>query len=202
MKTANRRDDVLRIATELIKRNGYRATSVDDVIKASGVSRATIYYHFSSKEALGFAVLEQEFCQFLGAIRKEAERGATPADKVDLVFDTLERKHRQSGMQQGCLFGNLVCELASSHEGFQMRLGRLFNDLQSFCAELLSPWRSKLGGVTPESLAEFVVAAMEGSLLLGKANRNGDVVSRCRLHTVRYLKSCVSEHSNRSPMPE
>jgi len=44
---------------------GYQATTLDDVLRDSGVGKGNFYYHFKSKEDLGFAILDQVVSAFL-----------------------------------------------------------------------------------------------------------------------------------------
>jgi len=52
------RQHLITTATEEFATRGYEATSIESVLKASGVSRGSLYHHFASKEALFAAVLE------------------------------------------------------------------------------------------------------------------------------------------------
>ncbi len=60
-----RRSQLLAAATQVIAERGYAHTSVDDVIKAAGVSRGTFYLYFESRDAL-FAEMLDEFLLKLG----------------------------------------------------------------------------------------------------------------------------------------
>lgn len=60
-----RRSQLLGAATQVIAERGYAHTSVDDVIKAAGVSRGTFYLYFESRDAL-FAEMLDEFLLKLG----------------------------------------------------------------------------------------------------------------------------------------
>lgn len=53
-----RRDQIRRAAASAFAREGYVATSIDDVATEAGITRAIVYRHFDSKEALYRAVLE------------------------------------------------------------------------------------------------------------------------------------------------
>jgi AcrR family transcriptional regulator len=50
---------ILRHATTLFARQGFKETSMAEVSRLSGVASATIFYHFSSKEELLIAILAQ-----------------------------------------------------------------------------------------------------------------------------------------------
>ncbi|GAB3629722.1 TetR/AcrR family transcriptional regulator [Pandoraea terrae] len=47
-----KRDELVGVAAKLFKQKGYRATTLGDVAKHSGLDRATLYYYISSKEEL------------------------------------------------------------------------------------------------------------------------------------------------------
>lgn len=53
------REDLLDAAGLLFGQKGYAATSIDDIVEGAGASRATLYAHFPSKEALLSAILDR-----------------------------------------------------------------------------------------------------------------------------------------------
>ena len=58
MPRDERRDQIRRAAARAFAREGFVATSIDDVATEAGITRAVVYRHFDSKEALYRAVLE------------------------------------------------------------------------------------------------------------------------------------------------
>ncbi len=56
-------ESVLKAALDLIASTGIEGTSVDDIASASGVSKATIYKHWESKEALCLEALGRLKCE-------------------------------------------------------------------------------------------------------------------------------------------
>ncbi|WP_373501700.1 TetR/AcrR family transcriptional regulator [Desulfococcus sp.] len=52
------KDTIRSIAIELFFRKGYFATSISDIAKGSGIQKASIYYHYKSKEELLFSILK------------------------------------------------------------------------------------------------------------------------------------------------
>ncbi len=49
---------LLEAARDVIRSNGFAATSVDDLCRAADVTKGAFFHHFGSKEALGVAVAE------------------------------------------------------------------------------------------------------------------------------------------------
>jgi len=63
----SRRRDILSAATKVFMRDGYAATSIDQVAELAGVSKPTIYKHFESKQNLFAAIWRQFADEALGA---------------------------------------------------------------------------------------------------------------------------------------
>ena len=60
--TESARSRILRAAFEEIYRHGYQGTRVDAILAETGLTKGAFYHHFSSKQDLGYAVVDE----FLG----------------------------------------------------------------------------------------------------------------------------------------
>lgn len=58
-KGSVKRSMILDQALELFVQKGYAATSMEDIVKHTGVSKGSIYYHFSSKDDLFVSMVEK-----------------------------------------------------------------------------------------------------------------------------------------------
>lgn len=191
-----RKTAILDAAARLINEQGFSRTSVDDVITAAGLSGKSHFYHyFKSKEELGYEVLERQFSRF-------AERGLVilrepmiePLDRLTLFIDTLVALQRDREGRQGSPFGNLAGELADSHEGFRRRLDQLFDQwamqLQSLLWELRPQLRED---VDAGRLARFIVAALEGGMLLTRVKRDVTVMEGIGEDLKRFVATHLRE---------
>jgi AcrR family transcriptional regulator len=82
---AARREQILTAATEAFARNGFAATSLDDIAAQAGVTRVILYRHFDSKTDLYQAVLDR-MCARLDAHVEEPVGGFTDAS-IDGLLD-------------------------------------------------------------------------------------------------------------------
>lgn len=57
--SADARTDLLKAAAKVFAARGYRSASVEEIVSAAGLSKGTFYWHYPSKEALFFALLEE-----------------------------------------------------------------------------------------------------------------------------------------------
>lgn len=56
---AQTKEHLLMVATSLIAEHGFNATSIDDIAKAAGASRATVYSYFESKDAILAGIMQR-----------------------------------------------------------------------------------------------------------------------------------------------
>ena len=69
-----RREQILAAAMECFARNGYRTTSIEDIVRESKLSVGAIYSYFPSKQDLFLALAEQRTTETLEAFRAVYER--------------------------------------------------------------------------------------------------------------------------------
>ncbi len=191
-KGAATRDQILDAASRLIYLRGYHSTSLDDVLRESGVGKGNFYYYFRSKEELGFAIIDRLVHGFAERTLEPAFADAA-ADPVAQIHDFLERildNQRQRNCVGGCPMGNLASELSDVHEGFRKRLAGIF-----------LRWRVRLTGALergqvtgrlrmdfdPVGLGQFIVAALEGAILLTKVSKDISVMEQCVEHLKHHL---------------
>jgi TetR/AcrR family transcriptional repressor of nem operon len=186
------REAVIEAATRLIHLKGYQNTTLDDVLSASGVGKGNFYHYFRSKEDLGFAILDR----FVDAFKERALRPAFAdphASRMTQIRDFLARVRdvqQERNCVGGCVFGNLAAELSDVHEGFRERLAGLFAHWHEHLAEVVLDAQRR-GEVTaecrPAAVAQFVVASLEGAMLLTKLTKDIAVMDRCVEEMNRYL---------------
>ena len=171
---SNRRERIVDTAARLIDERGFTQTSVDEVIKAAGLSGKSHFYHyFKSKEELGYEVLGRQFERFtergLAILR---EPMIDPLDRLGLFIDTLVALHSERGGKGASPFGALAAEM-SEHEGFRRRLDLVFERWARQLEALLWELRPQLReGADAGRIARFTIAALEGGLLLSRVTRD------------------------------
>jgi TetR/AcrR family transcriptional repressor of nem operon len=183
------RDQILDAAARLIHLQGYHCTSLEDVLRESGVGKGNFYYYFKSKEELGYAIIDRVMRGFIEHTLDPlfADTSGDPIAQIHAFLDRVVDNQRQRNCIGGCPIGNLASELSDVHEGFRRRLAGIFTQWRSKLSETLS--RGQEGGrlrqeCEPAAVAQFLVAALEGAILLAKVTKDIGIMERC----VRELK--------------
>ncbi len=104
-KTRNQsRAQILGAAQRLFAANGFAGTGVDAIARAAGINKATIYYYFSSKQAILDCLIE-EFLQFFMetalSILENQDTAALFTQSISISADTIVINDAQS--MQGML---------------------------------------------------------------------------------------------------
>ena len=198
-KGAATRDQILNAASRLIHVQGYQSTSLDDVLRESGVGKGNFYYYFKSKEDLGYAIIDRIRRLFVerGLGPAFADTDADPVGQLHAFFDRVLDSQRQRNCVGGCAMGNLASELSDVHEGFRQRLAGIFDVYRDHLAEAIRRGQAS-GQIRADAdagrVAQFLVGALEGAILLGKVTRDITVIERC----VEELKVHLALYRNRA----
>lgn len=83
------RDQIVDAAEKHFSRYGYEKTTVSDLAKAIGFSKAYIYKFFDSKQAIGEAICSKTLNAIITAVEEAVAGGATATDKFRRMFKTL-----------------------------------------------------------------------------------------------------------------
>lgn len=188
------REAVIAAASKLIRLHGYHGTSVDDVLRESGVGKGNFYYYFKSKEELGYAILDGLIADFLARTLEPcfADPDVNPLAQIHCLLDRVLEAQRGRHCVGGCPFGNLACELSDVHEGFRNRLAVVFSTWRDRLTRAIGEAQARglvTPGCVPVAVAHFLVASLEGAILMTKLTKDIGVMEQCVAETKRYLAS-------------
>jgi len=83
------REQIVEAAGEHFSQYGYDKTTVSDLAKAIGFSKAYIYKFFDSKQAIGEAICSKTLTTIVEAVEDAVAGAPTPTEKFRRMFKTL-----------------------------------------------------------------------------------------------------------------
>ena len=89
------RASILQTAAEVFAERGYADTTLSELIARSGLTKGAFYFHFSSKEQLAFAVLEEKQRQWLRFVGQRVLDKPKAIDQLRALGPALIRLHRE-----------------------------------------------------------------------------------------------------------
>lgn len=166
---AQKRDDMIKSAYDIFYKNGFHATGVDAIVDSTGISKRTLYKHFTSKEGLIIAAVNYYHKIMYGAIADYIEKPAldNPVDKALLIFDFLAELV-DAGNLYGCFAMNAKTEYAHKAAEIESACDVHTNALKRLIEKYLSAAEIK----ESESLATQIIMLFEGAILRSKGTEN------------------------------
>lgn len=177
---------MVRAAARLFQERGYAGTSFQDVIARSGAPRGSIYHHFrGGKEQLAAEALQW----YAGRMRdKLAEAGARDsAEAIEGFLRASREAMRRSDFRAGCPIAAVALDLAPDDERLHDVVASALRDWQRVLVRSLE--RDGLEPKAAQQLASFVIATVEGALLLARVERSVDPLDEVTAELMAYVRA-------------
>ncbi len=158
------RDQAFRRARELFWRRGYRATSLNDLLDATGMGKGSFYAAFGSKEALFEATLDWYHESSVAARSKVSDTHKGLAALHEFIDSTLIDVS-EARRRRGCLLVNSVIELEGVEPGLHRIANRYLQALEQRCLDYLE--EARVAGEIREDLGTPQLAGLAATLLQG-----------------------------------
>jgi len=163
---------ILDVAQDMVRNRGYSAFSYADIAKQVGIRKASIHYHFPSKEELVKALVTRYRENMARMCDRIAQSDATPGQQL-LQFANLYRKGLERN--QICLCAMLAADFAVLPQSVQAEIQTFFRETETWLATLLQQGcEAQLWACQPsvEQEAKGAIAMLQGAQLLARASAN------------------------------
>jgi TetR/AcrR family transcriptional regulator, transcriptional repressor for nem operon len=196
------REHLLQAAFREVYRSGFQSAGIDTILAATNVTKGALYYHFKSKEALGYAIIEEIVAKLTRdrwLLPLQRSKDKDPIDALIGIVRAIPARPRD--VKGGCPLVNLTQEMSQLDEQFRKRLERIFHGWQEGIATALRRGQSQ-GTIrrdfVPEETAGFLIAMVEGYEVLAKNAQDAKVWNVGIKNIVGWLKS-LRAAGNRKP---
>ncbi|NUS45280.1 MAG: TetR/AcrR family transcriptional regulator [Mycobacteriaceae bacterium] len=162
---------IVNAAARLMRRNGYHAMGLNDVVSSGRAPKGSLYHYFpGGKEQIAGEALRTAGQRVTASITTTLSAGGEVAENLrsfaQLLADDLER----SEFRNGCPIATTTLDAASDSDVIQSAAAKCFAEWHDTLAEWL---RTRGHSATDAAeLAALLVAAFEGALLTARAHRS------------------------------
>jgi TetR/AcrR family transcriptional regulator, transcriptional repressor for nem operon len=176
---------ILDVAERLAQTRGFNGFSYADIAEALGITKASLHYHFGTKEALGCALIERYSRGFAESLARIDASGVDARAKleryVQLYADVLQE-------DRICLCGMLAAEFTTLPSAMQQAIRAFFDAAEAWLAGVLDAGRRSShlrfeGG--PTDGARVLTAALEGAMLLARPYADTARFASAAAHVLR-----------------
>lgn len=180
------RSTLLATAERLIYADGIHATSMDSLVRESGVARKSIYRYFGSKDELVAEALRERDGRWMSWFITGSNRAATPEGRLLETFVMLESWFNTEDFR-GCAFINAAGEIGDAADPIRAVAKQHKVNLQIYLRQLAVDF----GAADPDALALDFLILIDGAITLAlvmgnkEAARSAQAIARKLLQVSR-----------------
>ena len=188
---AGTRERLLQAAFREVYKSGFQSAGLDAILAAAGVTKGALYYHFGSKEALGYAIVEEIIApdnrsQWLCPLEN-------CKDPIEALIGSVQGLSVQpEAVRGGCPLINLAQEMSSLDPGFRQRLATIFRDWKDGVAAALLDGQKHAKvrrDLDPAQAAGLLIVMVEGYGAVAKNAQDAKVMEEGIKNIVEWLRS-------------
>jgi len=157
--TLSPRDRLVESASRLFYGEGIHAVGVDRLVRDAGVTLATFYRHFPTKEALVEAYLRATDER----LRRNVEialSNQAPRQALEALLDLVDQRTSAPGFR-GCQFINAAAEYPDDAHPVHVAV----SDHRSWFRAVATQIATQLGHPNPDQAAQYLVVLHDGALV-------------------------------------
>jgi len=194
------RQALLDAAFDEIHHHGYRATSLNDILKAAGCTKGSLYHHFPDKHALGLAAVVNNVDRFMGSTWFAPL--AETSDPITTILQILQRHidgEIFADVNLGCPLQNLSQEMSGLDEDFRTYLNGIHDAWRTAIADALRRGQETnkvRTDISADATAAMIIATHQGTVGLVKTAQNIAVGASSFKAFYQYLNSLRSTDNN------
>ena len=150
---------------------GYHATALPDLLRATKLSRGSLYAAFGDKHSLFLRALDRYVADTLTQMDIELAPHREPVDGLRAYLARCVDRTSGAIGRRGCLLVATTMELAGHDAEVDLRIGSFFKAMEARVADALSRAGAAgrlADGVEPSSAARILVCFVEGLRVVGK----------------------------------
>ena len=185
--TDERRQQILSAAAACFAEKGYHRTTMDDIVRVSGLSKGSLYWYFNSKRALFLALVERFMAQFAVGIAEANHANLPAATRLEnITQDTIDLLQAEAGLLP------LMMEFWSGifqDDDIQAVMRAAYQSYRQELSQVIQQGvdREEFRSVNSTEVAAMLIAAIDGLMLqwLMLPEDLGDLASA--IHTVTQV---------------
>ena len=195
---------ILEAASVEINEHGFRATSIDEIVAKTNMTKGAFFSHFHSKNELGYALVDEVLKEMtLNRWIRPVAAYKNPVQGIITRFRKIIESTQDDHMGLGCPLNNLVQEMSAVDPVFREKLQAVLllwiEETEKYLRKAQAEGYLKKN-VNTRNVAEFIVMVEEGSFAMVKNLRDKKVYWALYESLKQYLES-ISENPEATQVP-
>ncbi|MDJ0392513.1 helix-turn-helix domain-containing protein [Rhodococcus sp. G-MC3] len=195
MSRSTAREDMLRSAAMLFRERGVEATSLADVIEHAGAPRGSIYHHFPRGKPQLVEEATRTAGALMGSMISAGLANSGPAETLRAIIGGFRGQLESTDYTAGCPVAPAAFEGTNSPAALAAA-GESFTSWEDTISASL--WQRGLSQDRSRAIATMAISAIEGALIIAKAQRSTVALDRVEAELLAWLDAALESVENRT----
>ncbi len=154
---------------------GYAATSISDLVAATGINRGSLYNAYADKHALFLAALGHYDRRYRADFLTQAAKNNAPKEAILAVFESAALAGGDEKRPGGCLLVNTALELSPHDPDVAAFVKASLEEVESFFCEMIEAARGQGDGAgkgDAATLAKTLLGLLLGLRVLARSKQD------------------------------
>lgn len=181
-----RAESILKAALKVFASRGIKEATIDEIAQEAELGKGTIYYYFSSKEAILEELLRLTMDHHSDGVLGKVRTASTPLEIAEAIIDGFVEAYQKNPELFRLFYMALAqpCGLEGAFKLFAKRHREWLNALEHEAEAVLVRHR-----LSPKAFIDFIGTYIHGLVLLVAAGREVEEIKRESIRTLRALLS-------------
>jgi TetR/AcrR family transcriptional regulator, transcriptional repressor for nem operon len=191
-KAEHTKQRIIEKAAIIFNQNGYAGSSINDIMKLTGLQKGGIYNHFKSKDEIAVAAFDYTLGLILAAVMASVGKENTAIDRLHALVDTFRGFTAQPIGTGGCPILNTAVESDDTHPRLRLHVQRAVNDIRALIGSIveLGIRQGEIVATTEhEQVSTIIFVTIEGAIMMSKLYGSDLYLDRAIEHLHQYINN-------------
>jgi AcrR family transcriptional regulator len=188
------------VTSELLRRQGFAATGVKQILAGSDARFSSLYHYFpGGKDALAAEAITHAGAVYQHLVEDVWDSAADLCASVAAVFAGAAAELEATDFADACPIATVALEVASTNETLRLATSQVFSAWIDSATSRLA--HSGMSNDTAESLAQAIICLLEGAFVLARAAKSTDAMRAAGHAAIVLVQHALPDHQPTGRQP-
>jgi TetR/AcrR family transcriptional regulator, transcriptional repressor for nem operon len=170
-KAEQTKQRIIEQAAILFNQNGYAGSSIDGIMKLTGLQKGGIYNHFKSKDEIALAAFDYTLEQLKQKVLADIPNQSHAIDRLHAFVRGFKGFTANQTIVGGCPILNTAVESDDTHPALRLRAQAAVNEIRALIASIVElgiRQHEIVSATNHEEVSIILIATIEGAIMLSK----------------------------------